>query len=247
MAPLPARRALAAAGGAGGPRARGRRPSPSASTRRWSSSWRPAPRGSTRRSPAWVPTRPPTRSIATRRCGAWGTRRGRAARSPRRCSTSVRWPGSATSTRARSCSSNGSTVRGGGDARRRGARAAGGPGPGAAAGEPGSVARVTTGPARWRRGDGGDPGAVPARGARLWVYRRAGRPCRRCGTLVSARRHGDLPRTTYWCPRCQGTDGAGAEDAREPPRRSTSAAAATATAGCASCACGRARSRRSTA
>jgi endonuclease-8 len=37
----------------------------------------------------------------------------------------------------------------------------------------------------------------------LWVYRRAGRPCRRCGTLIRSRRHGDLPRITFWCPRCQ--------------------------------------------
>ena len=37
----------------------------------------------------------------------------------------------------------------------------------------------------------------------LWVYGRAGRPCRRCGTLLAARRHGALPRTTTWCPTCQ--------------------------------------------
>ncbi|TAK02665.1 MAG: Fpg/Nei family DNA glycosylase [Chloroflexota bacterium] len=38
----------------------------------------------------------------------------------------------------------------------------------------------------------------------LWVYRRAGRPCRRCGTLIRAAQQGaDLPRTTYWCPQCQ--------------------------------------------
>jgi endonuclease-8 len=38
----------------------------------------------------------------------------------------------------------------------------------------------------------------------LWVYRRAGRPCRRCGTLIrSAQQGADLPRTTYWCPECQ--------------------------------------------
>jgi endonuclease-8 len=66
-----------------------------------------------------------------------------------------------------------------------------------------SVARVTTGP------PGGAafaalPGQRPARGGRLWVYGRAGRPCRRCGNLVRSQRHGDLPRTTYWCPRCQG-------------------------------------------
>jgi endonuclease-8 len=35
------------------------------------------------------------------------------------------------------------------------------------------------------------------------VYRRAGRPCRRCGTSVRSRAHGELPRTTYWCPSCQ--------------------------------------------
>jgi endonuclease-8 len=38
----------------------------------------------------------------------------------------------------------------------------------------------------------------------LWVYRRASRPCRRCGTLIRAAQQGnDLPRTTYWCPACQ--------------------------------------------
>ena len=40
-------------------------------------------------------------------------------------------------------------------------------------------------------------------GAGLWVYGRAGRPCRRCGTLIRAARQGELARTTYWCPRCQ--------------------------------------------
>jgi len=43
-----------------------------------------------------------------------------------------------------------------------------------------------------------------ARGAgALWVYGRAGRPCRRCGRLIEARRQGELLRTTYWCPSCQ--------------------------------------------
>ena len=42
-----------------------------------------------------------------------------------------------------------------------------------------------------------------ARGAALWVYARAGRPCRRCGTLIRSARQGELARTTYWCPRCQ--------------------------------------------
>ena len=63
-------------------------------------------------------------------------------------------------------------------------------------------ARRTTG----RRG--------PAEG--LWVYGRGGRPCRRCGTLIEARRQGDLARITYWCPRCQASriGAAGAPAAR---------------------------------
>jgi endonuclease-8 len=52
--------------------------------------------------------------------------------------------------------------------------------------------RVTTG---GDRAAGGDP---------LWVYGRGGRPCRRCGTSIQVTTQGDdLPRTTYWCPRCQ--------------------------------------------
>jgi endonuclease-8 len=35
------------------------------------------------------------------------------------------------------------------------------------------------------------------------VYGRAGRPCRRCGTLILMRRQGPMGRSTYWCPRCQ--------------------------------------------
>jgi endonuclease-8 len=38
---------------------------------------------------------------------------------------------------------------------------------------------------------------------RLWVYGRAGKPCRRCDTPVAARKTGDDARLTYWCPRCQ--------------------------------------------
>ncbi|MGI9823447.1 DNA-formamidopyrimidine glycosylase family protein [Agromyces sp. Marseille-Q5079] len=54
------------------------------------------------------------------------------------------------------------------------------------------AARVTTG--------------VDQRGRRLWVYGRAGEPCRRCGTRIE---RGDLGRTeleervTFWCPSCQ--------------------------------------------
>jgi endonuclease-8 len=42
-----------------------------------------------------------------------------------------------------------------------------------------------------------------APGASLWVYGRAGRPCRRCSTLIRSRRQGEHGRTTYWCPGCQ--------------------------------------------
>ena len=52
--------------------------------------------------------------------------------------------------------------------------------------------RVTT------MGDRGAPG--PA-----YAYGRKGRPCRRCRTPIAVVRQGvDLPRSTYWCPACQG-------------------------------------------
>lgn len=35
------------------------------------------------------------------------------------------------------------------------------------------------------------------------VYRRAGRPCPRCGTAIRSATQGDAARTTYWCPSCQ--------------------------------------------
>ena len=43
------------------------------------------------------------------------------------------------------------------------------------------------------------------RGEQTWVYGRAGRPCRRCGTPVRSADQGRNPeeRITYWCPRCQ--------------------------------------------
>jgi endonuclease-8 len=40
-------------------------------------------------------------------------------------------------------------------------------------------------------------------GERLWVYRRTGRPCRRCGTPVRSTVLGELPRRLWWCPACQ--------------------------------------------
>ncbi len=46
---------------------------------------------------------------------------------------------------------------------------------------------------------------VARRGEQTWVYGRAGRPCRRCGTPVRSADQGRNPeeRITYWCPRCQ--------------------------------------------
>jgi endonuclease-8 len=39
--------------------------------------------------------------------------------------------------------------------------------------------------------------------ANLWVYGRAGNPCRKCGTAISLRSSGADARLTYWCPQCQ--------------------------------------------
>ena len=46
--------------------------------------------------------------------------------------------------------------------------------------------------------------AVESGKERRSVYRRAGRPCRRCGTPIRSRGQGDGNRTAYWCPSCQG-------------------------------------------
>ena len=45
----------------------------------------------------------------------------------------------------------------------------------------------------------------PARGAETWVYGRAGRPCRRCGTVIRQADQGPATqeRVTFWCPACQ--------------------------------------------
>jgi endonuclease-8 len=58
---------------------------------------------------------------------------------------------------------------------------------------------------------GAEPGAkrsVARRDdGRFWVYGRAGRPCRVCGTLIRSDMIGaDLPRRLYWCPSCQGQE-----------------------------------------
>jgi endonuclease VIII len=43
----------------------------------------------------------------------------------------------------------------------------------------------------------------PRRGRELWVYGRAGRPCRRCGTAIRSFLQGATDRIVYLCPSCQ--------------------------------------------
>jgi endonuclease-8 len=42
----------------------------------------------------------------------------------------------------------------------------------------------------------------------LAVYGRQGQPCHRCGTPIRMARHGELARSSYWCPTCQPGRGA---------------------------------------
>jgi endonuclease-8 len=46
-------------------------------------------------------------------------------------------------------------------------------------------------------------GAVDSGRDERVIYRRAGRPCPRCGTPIESRGQGDANRTAYWCPTCQ--------------------------------------------
>jgi endonuclease-8 len=39
--------------------------------------------------------------------------------------------------------------------------------------------------------------------AKLWVYARGGKPCRRCAARILSRKTGLDARLTYWCPACQ--------------------------------------------
>jgi endonuclease VIII len=39
--------------------------------------------------------------------------------------------------------------------------------------------------------------------ARLWVYGRGGKPCRRCGSTIEVAKQGPHVRSTYWCAKCQ--------------------------------------------
>jgi endonuclease VIII len=63
----------------------------------------------------------------------------------------------------------------------------------------------------WARAEDVDQQAILEHARRLMsaprgpraVYRRAGRPCPRCGTPIRSRGQGDDNRTAYWCPGCQ--------------------------------------------
>lgn len=37
----------------------------------------------------------------------------------------------------------------------------------------------------------------------VWVYGRAGEPCRQCGSVIEQRKQGPDARITFWCPQCQ--------------------------------------------
>jgi endonuclease VIII len=45
--------------------------------------------------------------------------------------------------------------------------------------------------------------ALESPGGKRVVYKRAGRPCPRCGTPIRSGGQGDDNRTAYWCPGCQ--------------------------------------------
>jgi endonuclease-8 len=60
----------------------------------------------------------------------------------------------------------------------------------------GEMMRRNVGPGGPRR----VPGLAPGR---LWVYRRSGQPCIRCGTSIQRAVQGAQARSTYFCPVCQ--------------------------------------------
>ncbi len=43
----------------------------------------------------------------------------------------------------------------------------------------------------------------PLAAGRLWVYRRSGQSCRKCGTAIARAVQGEQARSTYYCPACQ--------------------------------------------
>jgi endonuclease-8 len=72
------------------------------------------------------------------------------------------------------------------------------------AGDVGSLYRCARGLIRRNLGGGPRVTRFVADGAGgLWVYRRAGLPCLRCGRPVRRRLLGTGLRSTYWCPGCQ--------------------------------------------
>ncbi len=78
---------------------------------------------------------------------------------------------------------------------------------------------VTTGARLLRANAGGPRRTTTGRdrdGERLWVYRRTGRPCRRCGTPVRSTVVGSLPRRLWWCPSCQAVPEGGVATTSEP-------------------------------
>jgi endonuclease VIII len=50
-------------------------------------------------------------------------------------------------------------------------------------------------------------GVMQAPRAERVIYRRAGRPCRRCGETIRSRPQGETARMAYWCPACQAGTG----------------------------------------
>jgi endonuclease-8 len=81
-------------------------------------------------------------------------------------------------------------------------------------GDQGASDRSATGrPSRGRTTTGF---AREAAGSALWVYRRTGRPCRRCGAAIRVASLGrQNPRWVWWCPRCQASQPAARPRGRE--------------------------------
>ncbi len=83
----------------------------------------------------------------------------------------------------------------------------------------GTLRRLLESARTWMRRNLG-PGRRRTRwdhGRRTWVYDKSGQPCGKCGDAIRMRRQGDLGRSTYYCPRCQGVGGEAPE--RETRRR----------------------------
>jgi endonuclease-8 len=88
---------------------------------------------------------------------------------------------------------------------------------------PETLERLVATGARLLRVNGGGPRRTTTGrdrdGERLWVYRRTGRPCRRCGTPVRSTVLGSLPRRLWWCPGCQPEEGGTAIASGRPSGR----------------------------